>query len=275
MFGRLTVSGQGEATVAPDIATISLGVTTQAGTAAQALSDNNVKQQAILDKLTELGFESRDVQTSGLNLNPLVAYAEGKAPQVTGYQAQNIVTAKVRDLAKLGEALDALVAAGANEMNGLTFGRDDDAATKDEARAAAVEDARQRAQVYADAAGMKLGPILSMTEVGDAVPGPQPMMMRDAAAQKVPIAQGELSINAAVNVTFALLPEGAGDGPEDGMDEGSGDGMGDDMGDMDHGPDDGNAPPPPPVVPGATPPAPPGGEPMPAPDAAPGAPAPN
>ncbi|MTD99168.1 DUF541 domain-containing protein [Paracoccus sp. YIM 132242] len=214
-LSRLTVTGQGETRVAPDMATIQLGVTTQAASAAEAMRQNSTQQTAVIAALTGAGIEGADVQTSGLNLNPLMDYAEGRAPTVTGYQATNMVAVRVRDVARLGEVLDAIVAAGANEINGIGFIRDDSAATEDEARRAAVTDARHKAEVLAEAAGLTLGPVLVLRDT-PAMEGPRPMMMEARAAAdaaKVPIAAGELAMTAMVEMQFALTGQDCGPMP--------------------------------------------------------------
>lgn len=207
----IVVTGQGEALVQPDLATINLGVTTQADTAADAMTQNSTSQTAVIDALTAAGIEARDVQTSGLQLTPVMRYAENEPPQVTGYQAQNMVTVRVRDLAALGSTLDTIVSAGANEINGISFLRDDADAVQDEARRDAVADAQHRAQVMAEAAGLTLGPVLAMRDAVFGVPpGPEPMMRAmDAAgaAKAVPIAGGELAMTAQVEMRFALIGE--------------------------------------------------------------------
>ncbi|VDS10244.1 26 kDa periplasmic immunogenic protein precursor [Paracoccus haematequi] len=205
-MSRLTVTGQGEARVAPDLATIQLGVTTQAAGAADAMRQNSQQQTAVFEALAGAGIDAADVQTSGLNLNPVMDYGEGRAPTVTGYQASNMVSVRVKDVARLGEVLDAIVAAGANEINGISFIRDDSSATEDEARRAAVEDARHKAEVLAEAAGLTLGPVLVLRDT-PTPEGPRPMMMEARAAAdsaKVPIAAGEVALSALVEMQFAL-----------------------------------------------------------------------
>ena len=211
-MSRLTVTGEGEARVAPDLATIQLGVTTQAASAAEAMRQNSTQQTAVIDALTGAGIAQADVQTSGLNLNPLMDYGEGRAPTVTGYQASNMVSVRVKDVPRLGEVLDSIVTAGANEINGITFTRDDSAASQDEARRAAVTDARHKAEVLAEAAGLTLGPVLVLRDMP--VPeGPRPMMMEARAAAdaaKVPVAAGELAMTAWVEMEFALTGQDCG-----------------------------------------------------------------
>lgn len=212
-MSRLTVTGQGEARVVPDMAAIQLGVTTQAASAAEAMRQNAAAQTAVIQALAGAGIAQADVQTSGLNLNPVMDYGEGRAPTVTGYQAGNMVSVRVRDVPRLGEVLDAIVAAGANEINGISFTRDDSAGTEDEARRAAVEDARHKAEVLAEAAGLTLGPVLVLRDT-PAPEGPQPMMMMEARAAsdaaKVPIAAGEVAKTAQVQIEFALTGQDCG-----------------------------------------------------------------
>ena len=211
---RISVTGEGEAVGQPDMATINLGVTTQAETAAAAMTQNSEQQAAVIAALTGSGVEERDIQTSGLNLTPMLDYSrEGQPPQVTGYQAQNIVTVRVRDLEGLGGTLDSLVTAGANEINGITFGRDNSDEMQDEARRDAVADAQHRAEVIAEAAGLTLGPVLTLRDVVYSQGGPEPMMMRQAmdagSAKAVPVQGGELTTMAQVEMQFALRDEAA------------------------------------------------------------------
>lgn len=211
-LSRLTVTGEGESRVAPDMATIQLGVTTQAASAAEAMRQNSDRQTAVIEALTGAGIAQADVQTAGLSLNPVMDYAEGRAPSVTGYQASNMVSVRIRDVPRLGEVLDAIVAAGANEINGISFIRDDSAAAEDEARRAAVADARHKAEVLAEAAGLALGPVLVLRDTPVAG-GPRPMMMEARAASdaaKVPIAAGELAMTAEVEMQFALAGQDGG-----------------------------------------------------------------
>lgn len=207
-MARLTVSGEGSATAQPDMASIMLGVSVQADTAAKAMSENATRQQSVIDKLKAEGIEARDIQTSGLNLSPVQSYSQdGKPPVITGYMAQNMVSVRVRDLGKLGAVLDMLVEAGANEINGISFTREDASEAEDAARVAAIQAAHRKADIMAEAAGMKLGRLISLSDsMIDS--GPRPMMMamgRDAKASSTPIEAGELAITANVTATYALI----------------------------------------------------------------------
>ncbi len=120
---QISVTGEGRVDVAPDMATVSLGVTTQGATAAEAMAANSAAVQAVLDRLTAAGIAARDVQTTGLSLNPLWSnYDSGQQQKIEGYAAANMVTVRVRALDGLGGVLDAAVSDGANTLNGLSFG---------------------------------------------------------------------------------------------------------------------------------------------------------
>lgn len=207
---RLTVMGEGQSRIAPDMATIQLGVTTQADSAAQAMDQNNTRQMAVIEALKAAGIDDTQIQTTGLNLNPLIQYGENQAPMVTGYQATNTVSVRVTDLPRLGEVLDAIVGAGANEFNGITFTREESDNAQDEARRDAVTDARRKAELLAEAAGVELGPILTLRDVQASGGGPRPMMrMEEAMANSTPIQPGEVEMAALVEIDFALAGEGA------------------------------------------------------------------
>lgn len=207
---RLTVTGEGQARIAPDMASIQLGVSTQAETAAEAMAQNSEQQRAVIDALTGAGIAEDDIQTSGLNLNPLMQYGDGQALTVTGYQAVNTVQVRVSELERLGEVLDAIVGAGANEIGGISFTREDGADAQDEARRDAVADARRKAELLAEAAGVDLGPILTLRDVQTGGGGPRPMMRMEAAmADSVPVQPGQVEMAAQVEIDFALTGDGA------------------------------------------------------------------
>lgn len=206
---RLSVTGQGSAVAAPDLARITVGVSVQADTAAQAMAENAARQTAVIDQLKASGIEERDIQTSGLNLSPVQDYSrEGKPPVITGYRAQNMVSLRVRDLAALGGVLDSLIASGANEINGISFEVEDSSSIEDSARTNAVASARHRAEVMAKAAGQVLGPLVSLSD-SSASFNPQPYgmaRMAMAADAATPIQAGELNFEASVTAVYLLLP---------------------------------------------------------------------
>ncbi|MGZ3216368.1 SIMPL domain-containing protein [Paracoccus sp. T5] len=207
---RLTVTGEGQSRIAPDMATVQLGVTSQAESAAAAMEQTSQQQQGVIEALTGAGIDAAQIQTSGLNLNPLMRYGDGQAPEVTGYQASNLVSVRVSDLARLGEVLDAIVTAGANEINGITFSREDGAEALDQARREAVAEARRKAEVLAEAAGLTLGPVMTLRDQQTGGGGPRPLMRMEAAmADSVPVQAGEMEMTALVEIEYALSGDAA------------------------------------------------------------------
>ena len=204
----IAVTGEGKVEMAPDMAMLSLGVMTQADTAAAALKANSDGLSGALDRLKAAGIEGRDIQTSGLSLHPNIDYSStGREPQVRGYTASNMLTVRLRDLSVLGQTLDAVVTEGANTLNGLSFGLQNPDEATDEARRRAVADATHKAALYAEAAGVTLGRIVTISEQGN-YGGPQPMMMAEARFAKdagsVPVASGEISIGATISVVYEI-----------------------------------------------------------------------
>lgn len=203
---QISVSGTGRVDLAPDMATVRIGVTHQDEDAAAALQQTSDAVAAMLARLTELGIAPRDVQTAGLSLNPVWRdrpEQQGQ-PMPWGFEASNVVSLRLRDIAALGEVLDSLVADGANRLDGVSFGLQDPEASMDEARRLAVADARRKATLFAEAAGVALGQVIDLTETGMATPRPQMMEMAAMRADSVPVAAGEVGITASVQMTFAL-----------------------------------------------------------------------
>jgi uncharacterized protein len=198
----ITVTGEGIVQAAPDQATISLGVTTTAETAVDALAANSAALAQVIAQLKAAGVGEGDLQTSNLSLNPNWSnYESVSGSAISGYTASNLLNVRVRDLDALGSILDAAVSDGANTMNGITFGLVDPTPVLNDARTLAVADARARATVLATAAGVQLGPIETITE-GGAFTGPAPMFREVSAA--VPIENGEVGMTASVTVTFEI-----------------------------------------------------------------------
>lgn len=195
-----TLSASGEVRVAPDMASISTGVVTEASTAQQAMALNRERMAQVVATLRRAGIEERHIQTSGLNLSAVYDYLPNEQPRLRGYQASNQVTVQVRDLARLGQAVDAVVAAGANQINGISFGLIDPRAAEDAARREAVRNLQGRAQLYADATGMRLLGLRSLTEGGGYVAPPPVAYARAEAIQvtgadvSTPVQGGELVV---------------------------------------------------------------------------------
>ncbi len=204
---RLEVSATGEATRVPDLAIISAGVVTRQTTATAAIQENAAQMERVLSALKRAGIEERDVQTSSINLNPEYRYQENRAPQLFGYTASNQVSIRFHDIRNTGKILDALVAEGANQINGPTLTIDKPEAALDEARLKALANGRARADVYALALGRRVARIVSISESGGSHPVPPPMpMMMEARAQNADskILPGEQKLQVTLSIVFDL-----------------------------------------------------------------------
>ncbi|MFY0595712.1 MAG: SIMPL domain-containing protein [Cognatishimia sp.] len=205
--GELTVQGRGTVEQAPDMAVISLGARYQAFTAKEAMSEVNKRTQAALDIMERLGVEPRDMQTGSLYLNPVWERGDNRidVARIKGYEAGNQMRVRIRDLSILGSALDEMVSDGVNAFNGLSFALQDPSHAMDEARRKAVADAVSKAKLYAEAAGVELGAVLSISEGGISVPQPRFMARAEMAMDSgVPVAAGELSTQATVSIVFDI-----------------------------------------------------------------------
>ena len=201
---QVTVVGRGEVKGAPDTATVQIGVETEAATSKDALAQNSAETKAVQDKLTELGIDAKDIQTNNFSISPTYG-ADGR--QVTGYRVSNLVTVKIRQLDQAGTLLDQVVQAGANSIYGISFSVENPEALLDQARKAAIENAKTRATQLSGAAGATIGDVLVISENVGAPPIPMPMMARAqemAPDQAVPVQPGEQSFSVDVQVTFAL-----------------------------------------------------------------------
>jgi len=202
----VTVSGAGTVAAAPDLAEITTGVVTQAPTAAQALAANSQAMERLLQALGGFGIAARDVQTTNISVSPQRRPGkDGQPPEITGYEVSNQVRVKVRDLARLGRVLDAPVGQGANLVYGIRFGLQEPVPRLDEARKLAMADARRKAELYATAAGLKVGRVIAVQEAGAASPRPE-MAPRALMSAAVPVAPGEQEIQTSVTMTFTLEP---------------------------------------------------------------------
>jgi uncharacterized protein YggE len=208
----LTVSGDGEARVAPDEATVRLGVTAQAETARGAQEQVNRTANAILDALRKLGVPAEQIQTSDLNLNPLYAQnrpgQEGE-PRIAGYQANNVVSVRLTRLDQVGPAIDAGLAAGANRLEGVVFGLRNDEAARAAALADAVAAARSKAEALARALKVKLVRILEVAEGGIQVSPPpyaKGRVLMEAMSDSTPVSSGQVGVSAAVTVRWEIAP---------------------------------------------------------------------
>lgn len=228
----LTLNAEGRSTRQPDLAVFSAGVTTQGDTGAAALGENSRAMERVIAALRRAGIAERDIQTSNLSIQPIYADPtrdammaarasgqpfvppppEQQVPRIIGYQASNTVSVRQRNLKDFGRVIDALAAAGANRINGPSFQIENDAAALDEARLAAMTTARQRAELYARAAGLRVARVLSISE-GGGYYGPQPIAFREVAMEAAapppppaPVQPGELQLGTQVTVMYELAP---------------------------------------------------------------------
>ncbi len=208
---RISVTGEGEESMRPDMALLSFSVMRQAETAREALTANNEAMAQVIAALKADGVEDRDLQTAGIQINPRYEYPtspDGRQRQVlTGYEVSNTLTVRVRDVQKTGAILDKVVSLGVNQGGGISFTNTDPAAAIESARREAVADAIAKARTLAQAAGVELGPILEISEVASR-PQPMPYMaakMRAEAADAVPVEAGENSYRVEVTMSFGIM----------------------------------------------------------------------
>ena len=227
----LSLSAEGESRRTPDIAMFSAGVVTQARTAVEAISDNSRRMEAVVAALKRAGIADRDIQTSAINLNPVYSNPDRdaqirarqtgqpyippppdeQARRIIGYEARNTVQVRVRNLANMGRVIDTLVQVGANEVNGPNFTLEEQDAALNEARVEAVTKGRQRAELYARAAGLRVARILSISEGGGYYPVRQIMVTGALGAgapppppPPAPVEPGELTLGVNVSMQFEL-----------------------------------------------------------------------
>jgi uncharacterized protein YggE len=204
---RLDVSATGESTRVPNLAIVSAGVVTRAPTAGGAIQENSARMDRVLAALKRAGIDERDIQTSSINLNPEYRYQENKAPELVAYSATNQVSVRFRDIRNTGRVLDALVAEGANQINGPTLTIEKPEAALDEARMNAIASGRARADLYARALGKRVTRVISVSESGGGYPVPPPMPMVErmsAQAADTKIMAGEQKLQVTVSMVFEL-----------------------------------------------------------------------
>ncbi|NRB16479.1 MAG: SIMPL domain-containing protein [Rhodobacteraceae bacterium] len=209
---QIAVTGEAHIQVAPSLALISLGVTDEAAQAVDAMRTVSTSMVAVIDRLHRAGLEPDDMQTQQISISP----NRGKSGSlngshdrnITSFTASNTLQIRVRDLDQLGDILDQVLQAGANEFRGLIFGVADPAAVQDQIRGSAVKDALRKAEQLAAAAGVALGPVMSITDHGGGGGG-RPMAMEMARSTAMPVEAGQLRFSHNVSVVFAISsPEG-------------------------------------------------------------------
>lgn len=208
----ISVVGEGLATVRSDMAVVSVGVVSQAPRAGDALAQNSKLMTEVVAAVKGAGIEARDIETSQISLRPQYSYpgqGSREAPKLVGYEANNTVSIRVRAFDKLGGLLDRLVTSGANQIRGVELTLAEPGPLRDQARAAAMKDAIRKAQLLADAAGVRIVRLFSASEEVSDPPRPLMRMSADAAAQRapVPIEAGEQEIRGRVSAMFEIAPK--------------------------------------------------------------------
>ena len=197
---------------APDIATVSTGVETRAPTARQAMADNATKMDGLIAALAKAGIAKKDIQTSGIRLNAQYDYSgrnDGtpSPPKFLGYEAANQLSVTLRNVAKVGDLLDRLVAAGATSINGPTFSIDDPAPLLVQARGAALKTAKSQADFYAQQAGFRSARLVSISESNSGGMPPMPVSVQRMSAdmaKSTPVEPGQVSSAVTLTVQYAL-----------------------------------------------------------------------
>lgn len=210
---RILVTGQGNVDVAPDMAVLTLTVTREAASARAALDANSSAMKGVLIAMKEEGIEARDLQTSGFSIRPRYSYpppkssAQREPPRIVGYTVRNSLAVRVRDISAVGVILDKSVTLGVNEGGNIMFTNEDPSAAITQARIEAVKDAVDKAKTLADAAGVKTGKLLEISEQSYR---PRPMsisrteMSMSQSADAVPVAAGENTYKVTVSISFAI-----------------------------------------------------------------------
>lgn len=229
----LSLTGEGTSRRTPDIALFSAGVVTQAANATEALADNSRKMEAVIAALKRAGIAERDIQTSAISLQPRYSNPEleaqlraretrqpyvqpTEAPRIIGYEARNSVQVRVRRLGQMGKIIDTLISEGANQVDGPSFTLDEPREALDEARREAVAVGRQRAELYAQATGMRVTRLLSISEGGGYYPVQQVIAVTASSRggyggappppppPPAPVSPGELNLGVSVSMQFEL-----------------------------------------------------------------------
>ncbi len=200
----ITVTGNSEITVRPDIATITLGVITEASEAEKAVHENARVANAVVDAVVKAGIAKRDIETSHYSVVPVMDYQK-VPPVTTGYRVTNTARVKVRDLTKVGSLIDTAISAGANNVQGVGFDIEDTSSSRKEALVQALKKAEADAKLIADTLGVKLGRVISVSETGPAIIKPTEYGVARADTTPTPIIPGQVHVTASVTVVYSIL----------------------------------------------------------------------
>jgi uncharacterized protein YggE len=209
----ITVIGQGKSESKPDVAHVSIGVETSAETVGEAVAQNEAKMSSILEALKAVGIADKDIQTMHYSVQldrfpePMPRAGDESSEPTPQYRVSNMANVTVRDLDTVGDVLDAVIEAGANNIWGVNFGLEDPATAQAQARSKAIGDANARAQALAELSGVELGPVMSISEVIGGGVAPMPMMAAERASSGAgPISPGEVEISYQIQVTYFIEP---------------------------------------------------------------------
>jgi hypothetical protein len=207
---QLQANGTGKVMVTPDIAVVTTGVTSQAAEASAALSSNSADLARAIAAIRAAGVAEKDIATSGFSIDPVYEQTDNqpsdRPPAIVGYRVENQVRVTIRDIAKSGDLLDAVVAAGANRVSGIAFDISDRKSAADQAIRAAIADARAKAELMADAAGLRLVRILTLN--ADENGGRGPIRAYDMAkSAPVPVMPGERAVSASAQIVWEVAPK--------------------------------------------------------------------
>ncbi|MGH2464622.1 MAG: SIMPL domain-containing protein [Candidatus Limnocylindrales bacterium] len=207
----ISVSGTGTVTLKPDVADLHLGVLSTRQSVKAAQADAAAAMTRIIAALKGLGIDDKDIQTSNVSLQPAYDYSSNiNPPRITGFQMSNSVTVTVRDLTKLGDAIDNSLAAGATSLDGVAFRVDDQTAAEAQARQAAMAEAKSKAQTLATAAGVSIGGVASISETSAPIPYPimysggAPAAAVDGSKVATPIQAGTTDVTITVAVVYLI-----------------------------------------------------------------------
>lgn len=203
----LSVSGEAQVAAAPDLARLSLGAVARARAAGDAMNEASGQMRAIMEAMRDLGVEPRDLMTTELSLSPVYDYnRDNRPPELTGYEARMGLQVRLREIGRVGAAVDAAARAGANQFQGVSFDIAERGALEDEALKLAAQEARRRAGLIAEASGVTLGAPVSISHgVRGVMPRPAAMMRADM-GEAAPVATGELSVSATVSISYEFTP---------------------------------------------------------------------
>ncbi len=201
----LTVYGNGTSATAPDMALVRIGVQSADRRADEALRKNSIQMTAVFEVLEKLGIATKDIQTTDVSLYPQYDNrSQGQGVGIAQYTAQNMLAIRVRDIAQVGAVLDAVNRAGVNQINGISFDVADGQSAQESARINAVLNGREKAVTYAAAAGVLLGDLITIEELGGRSQSPVPMARMESMAVDVPVAGGEVGFSANVKMVFEI-----------------------------------------------------------------------